>query len=112
MRLAVGGDVAIVVDESMIRAVDLATGAVSWTMGDDEPVRAEQPIVSGDLVYLNVEPRQLVALSTSDGSEVLRIDEAFEVNSQNANRAFTTAPVAFVDLVLVIDQAGDLVAYR
>jgi len=39
-RLAVGGGIAVVVDETIVRAVDLTTGALRWTVGQDEAVRA------------------------------------------------------------------------
>jgi len=111
-RLAVGSGIAVMADGTIAWAVDLATGTLGWTADESVTDLGYQPIVSGDLVYLNARPRQLVALRVSDGTEVLRIDESLGSQSQDANRAFRGAPVQFGDLILVIDNAGDLVAYR
>jgi outer membrane protein assembly factor BamB len=111
-RVAVGSGIAVMADTSNVWAVDVATGSLQWTVDKAEVDLGGQPIISGDLVYLNARPRQLVVLSVSDGSEVLRIDESLDSAAQDANRGFIGAPVQFGGLILVIDNAGDLVAYR
>ncbi len=111
-RVAVGSGIAVVANTANVWAVDVATGSLRWTVDKAEVDLGGQPIISGDLVYLNARPRQLVVLRVSDGSEVLRIDESLDSASQNANRTFIGAPIQFGDLILVIDNAGDLVAYQ
>ena len=88
-------------------ALDARTGTIAWRKKVNVSLRAA-PTVSDDVMYFTGVGNEVIALRTSDGSEVWRT----EGTGQRVSIIGSTSPAVAKDVIVIPTTTGDVMAYN
>ncbi|MFO0991900.1 MAG: PQQ-binding-like beta-propeller repeat protein [Hyphomicrobiales bacterium] len=88
-------------------ALDARTGTIAWRKKINVSLRAA-PTVTDDVMYFTGVGNEVIALRTSDGSEVWRT----EGTGQRVSIIGSTSPAVAKDVIVIPTTTGDVMAYN